>query len=155
MTTGRRNRQDGTSPARQTGEGEFRVGHYAARWIMQECFGGAEFRIELLWHDPESGVINDIATFRRDVVDACAALQLALLDESLATTRDWLVANARWAPPGSLARALDRVVGYLWSEEERDYWSRSADDRAGHIYESLLLLARFASGPGKARRELA
>lgn len=124
---------------------EFRVGHYSARPTRRETFMGPKFEIELSWHEPETGIVHPAATFGRDVIDACTALQLALVADSVASTQHWLVANLRWSPPGSLRRALDRVIEYLWTEEQRDYFQRETNDRAGHIFEELMLLERFAT----------
>jgi hypothetical protein len=131
----------------KAGTTEFRVGHYSARCSQRDTFMGPEFQIELFWHEPETGIINDVATFGRDVVDACAALQFALLGDSLASAQGWLAANCRWSPPGAFARALDRVVSYLWTSEERDYLSREPNDRAGHIFEAVMLLRDYAAKP--------
>jgi len=118
--------------------------HVTARCTREDTFVGPRFLIELRWHDPENGVINDVATFGRDVVDACTALQLALVGDALVSTQAWLMANCRWTSPGALARALRRVVDYHWTQEERDYLSREPDDRAGHIFEALTHLRQYA-----------
>lgn len=136
-----------TSDTLETFGTRFRVGQYSACGVTRETYVGPQSRIELSWHDPENGVINDVASFGRHVVDACAVLQLALLGQASDSMKEWLLANARWEPPGSLAGALRRVIAYVWAEAEADYLRCEAEGRAGHVFESVRMLERFATKP--------
>ena len=48
--------------------------------------------------------------------------------------------------PADVRAAIEHVVDYLWDDERSDFESRTADDRDGHVFESLREVQSWLNG---------
>lgn len=55
--------------------------------------------------------------------------------------------------PAAVVESIESIVQYLWTDEFRDYQSRTVEDRESHVFKDLLRVRRFLNKKQRANNQ--